>query len=55
MELRGPRVWHGREVSDAQAQRIPDAVPEAGIRFIATSNDYGRSEALIGTFPSRSC
>jgi aryl-alcohol dehydrogenase-like predicted oxidoreductase len=52
MELRGPRVWNGREVSDAQAQRILDAVLEAGITFIDTSNDYGRSEALIGTFLS---
>lgn len=52
MELRGPRVWNGREVSDAQAQRILDAVVDAGITFIDTANDYGRSEMLIGTFLS---
>jgi aryl-alcohol dehydrogenase-like predicted oxidoreductase len=48
MELRGPRIWGGREVSQTQARRILDAVIEAGITFIDTSNDYGQSEAFIG-------
>jgi aryl-alcohol dehydrogenase-like predicted oxidoreductase len=50
MEIRGPRIWGGREVSDAQAQRILDAVLDSGITFVDTSNDYGRSEAYIGQF-----
>jgi aryl-alcohol dehydrogenase-like predicted oxidoreductase len=48
MELRGSRVWSGREVSAAQAERILDAVLDSGITLIDTSNDYGRSEELIG-------
>jgi aryl-alcohol dehydrogenase-like predicted oxidoreductase len=50
MEIRGPRIWNGRDVSDAQAKRILDAVLEAGITFIDTSNDYGESEARMGKF-----
>lgn len=52
MEIRGPRIWSGREVSDAQAQRILSAVLDSGITFVDTSNDYGRSEAYIGQFLS---
>jgi aryl-alcohol dehydrogenase-like predicted oxidoreductase len=48
MEIRGVRIWSSRDVSDAQARRILDAVLEAGITFIDTSNDYGQSEAYIG-------
>lgn len=48
MELRGPRIWSGRSVSEAQAQRILAAVLDSGITFIDTSADYGRSEELIG-------
>jgi aryl-alcohol dehydrogenase-like predicted oxidoreductase len=49
MELRGPRIWGGREVSAAEARRILDAVLEVGITFIDTSADYGNSESSIGT------
>jgi aryl-alcohol dehydrogenase-like predicted oxidoreductase len=50
MELRGgPR---GPEVSDEQAEAVLNAVLEAGINFIDTSIDYGRSEELIGRFIS---
>ncbi len=46
MELRGaPR---GPEVTDAQADAILNAVLDAGITFIDTSPDYGRSEEHIG-------
>lgn len=46
MEIRGePR---GREVSDEDAGAILNAVLDAGINFIDTSIDYGRSEELIG-------
>lgn len=46
MELRGaPR---GPEVSDEQAALVLNAVLDAGINFIDTSPDYGRSEELIG-------
>jgi aryl-alcohol dehydrogenase-like predicted oxidoreductase len=50
MEIRGSRIWSGREVSDAQAQRILSAVLDSGITFVDTSNDYGRSEAYIGQY-----
>ena len=46
MEVRGgPR---GREVSDEEAGAILNGVLDAGINFIDTSIDYGRSEELIG-------
>lgn len=48
MELRGPRIWGGRPVTDEQASTILNAVLDAGINFIDTSNDYGRSEEFIG-------
>jgi aryl-alcohol dehydrogenase-like predicted oxidoreductase len=50
MELRGPRIWHGRPFTDEQAERVLNAVLDAGINFIDTSNDYGRSEELIGRY-----
>lgn len=52
MELRGPRIWGGRPVTEQQAERILNAVLDAGINFIDTSNDYGRSEEFIGRFIS---
>jgi aryl-alcohol dehydrogenase-like predicted oxidoreductase len=51
MELRGaPR---GRETTDEQADRILNAVLDAGINFIDTSVDYGVAEERIGTFISQ--
>src|SRR5271166_180949 len=48
MELLGaPR---GPEVSDETAERVLNAVLDAGVNFIDTSIDYGRSEELIGRF-----
>jgi aryl-alcohol dehydrogenase-like predicted oxidoreductase len=48
MELRGaPR---GREISDAQSERILTAVLDSGINYIDTSIDYGLSEERIGRF-----
>jgi aryl-alcohol dehydrogenase-like predicted oxidoreductase len=44
MEIRGPRIWGGRDVTDEQAERILDAVLDGGINLIDTSYDYGRSE-----------
>lgn len=52
MEIRGPRVWSGRNVDDADSGRILNAVLDGGINFIDTSYDYGRSEELIGKFLS---
>ena len=50
MELRGaPR---GRDVSDEQAERILNAVLDAGINFIDTSIDYGVAEERIGKYIS---
>jgi len=48
MEIRGPRIWGGRPVTEKQAQTILNSVLDAGINFIDTSNDYGRSEEFIG-------
>ena len=50
MEIRGPRIWSGRPVTDAEAERILNAVLDAGINFIDTSYDYGLSEEYIGRF-----
>jgi aryl-alcohol dehydrogenase-like predicted oxidoreductase len=50
MELRGaPR---GRDVGDEQAERIFNAVLDAGINFVDTSIDYGLAEERIGRFIS---
>lgn len=50
MEIRGPRVWSGRPIEDAEARRVLNAVLDSGINLIDTSYDYGRSEELIGRF-----
>ncbi len=50
MEIRGPRIWNGRPVTDNEARSILDAVLDSGITFIDTANDYGRSEEFIGRF-----
>ena len=48
MELRGaPR---GRNVTEAQAETILNAVLDAGINYIDTSIDYGVSEERIGRY-----
>jgi len=52
MEVRGPRIWGGRPVTDDEAESILNAVIDSGINFIDTSNDYGRSEEFIGRFLS---
>ena len=50
MEVRdAPR---GRPVTGDQAESILNAVLDAGINFIDTSNDYGRSEEFIGKYIS---
>ncbi|MGH2588509.1 MAG: aldo/keto reductase [Dehalococcoidia bacterium] len=51
MELRG--APNGPDISDDQAERILNAVLDAGVNFIDTSPDYGRSEELIGRFIAR--
>jgi aryl-alcohol dehydrogenase-like predicted oxidoreductase len=50
MEIRGPRIWGGRPVTDAQAERILNAVLDSGINFIDTAWDYGLSEEYIGKY-----
>jgi aryl-alcohol dehydrogenase-like predicted oxidoreductase len=50
MELRGaPR---GPAITDQEAERVLNGVLDAGINFVDTSIDYGRSEELIGRFIS---
>src|SRR5712692_7780622 len=51
MELRGAPA--GPEVSDHDAEQVLNAVLDAGINFIDTSIDYGRSEELIGRVIAR--
>ncbi len=48
MELRGSAA--GPDVEDDGAERVLNAVLDAGINFIDTSIDYGRSEERIGRF-----
>jgi len=48
MELRG--APGGPEITDQQAEKVLNAVLDAGINFIDTSIDYGRSEELMGRF-----
>jgi aryl-alcohol dehydrogenase-like predicted oxidoreductase len=52
MEVRGSRIWGGRQIEDAEAERILNAVVDNGVNFIDTANDYGRSEEYIGRFLS---
>ncbi|WP_308639826.1 aldo/keto reductase [Paenibacillus silvisoli] len=52
MEIRGPRIWGGRSVTDEEAGRILNAVLDSGINFIDTAYDYGLSEEYIGRFIS---
>lgn len=53
MEIRGPRIWSGRPVTDSEAETILNAVLDAGINFIDTAYDYGLSEEYIGRFISK--
>ncbi|HKU27354.1 MAG TPA: aldo/keto reductase [Candidatus Sulfotelmatobacter sp.] len=48
MELRGPP--DGPAFTDHSAEHLLNTVLDAGINFIDTSIDYGRSEELIGRF-----
>jgi aryl-alcohol dehydrogenase-like predicted oxidoreductase len=48
MKLRGAPA--GPEISGLAAEQVLNAVLDAGINFIDTSIDYGRSEELIGRF-----
>ena len=53
MEIRGPRIWNGRPVTDGEAETILNAVLDRGINFIDTAYDYGLSEEYIGKFISK--
>ncbi|MCU0870830.1 MAG: aldo/keto reductase [Pirellulaceae bacterium] len=52
MGIRGPRTWGVRVVSDEAADRLLNAVLDAGINFIDTAPDYGHSEERIGRYIS---
>ena len=51
-ELRGPRSWGGRQITDAEAERILNEVLDAGINLVDTAPDYGLSETFIGRYIS---
>lgn len=53
MELRGGGAPGAYEVTDEDADRVLNAVLDAGINFIDTSIDYGLSEERIGKFISQ--
>jgi len=50
MEIRDKVCWNGRAVTEKQVESLLNAVLDAGINFIDTSQDYGRSEEFIGRF-----
>jgi len=50
LEIRGSRIWCGREVDDEQAETILNAVLDSSITFVDTSNNYGQSEAHTGEY-----
>ena len=52
MEVRGPKVWGGRDPSEEEAERILNAVLDSGINFIDTAGCYGISEERIGRYIS---
>lgn len=52
MELRGASGGRGRDISEEDAERILNAVLDAGINYIDTSIDYGLSEERIGKYLS---
>jgi aryl-alcohol dehydrogenase-like predicted oxidoreductase len=52
MEIRGPKVWNGRDPSEKESERILNAVLDAGINFIDTAGCYGMSEERIGRYIS---
>jgi aryl-alcohol dehydrogenase-like predicted oxidoreductase len=52
MGIRGPRTWGVRVVSEEAADRMLNAVLDAGINFIDTAPDYGHSEERIGRYIS---
>ena len=43
---------HNRPMTDDEARAVHEAVLESGINFIDTSDDYGNSEELIGSYLS---
>jgi len=50
MELRGGGRGGAPAITDEEAEKVLNAVLDAGINFIDTSIDYGRSEELIGKY-----
>jgi aryl-alcohol dehydrogenase-like predicted oxidoreductase len=50
MEVRDRYTWNGRPVTEKQVETLLNTVLDAGINFIDTSQDYGRSEEFIGSF-----
>ncbi len=50
MGLRGPNTWGVRVVDEHHADRVLNAVLDAGINFVDTAPDYGISEERIGKY-----
>src|SRR4051794_10588763 len=53
MEIRGPRIWNDRDLTDAQADRILHAMLDSEMNVVDTAYDDGRSEEYIGCFISQ--
>ncbi len=52
MGIRGPKTWGVRVVDEEAADKLLNAVLDAGVNFIDTSPDYGLSEQRIGRYIS---
>lgn len=52
MGLRGPNTWGVRVVEEDAAERVLNAMLDAGINFIDTAPDYGICEQRIGDYIS---
>lgn len=50
MEIRDKDFWNGRAVTEPQVESLLHGVLDAGVNFIDTAQDYGRSEEFIGKF-----
>ncbi len=48
MQLRGPELWGGPDISEDRAAEVLNAVLDSGVNFLDTARGYGLSEERIG-------